>query len=317
MLRQHCLARSASAIPLPAGALTSSCGTGMAGLGGARCEDRYASPCLHRSMVAGELASPSTCRCIAAARRHDVMVTDQSAGNWKESVSLDVKRAFPFGLYGRSRPGRTASSTAVPCVLLTRKRSQVQTLSRPPLFSLVKDLSAPSGQRSSRTAAALRPQAAPHRTKWALRSWTARDHHEPTDHSAWSPPPGPGPSQAPRRRPPRTPAGPVSTCSSQAPPPPGRHPARRPGGAEPGSGQAAALGYGRPSCEPRTANVAPSLPVRPDAGRRPRRPRTTAARRPAAPQPRGGSPHRATPGPSATRTARQRRGQRRPVRPDT
>ena len=43
------------------------------------------------------------------------------------------KREFPFGLYGRSRPGRTAPSTAVPHRLLTRKRSQVQTLSRPPL----------------------------------------------------------------------------------------------------------------------------------------------------------------------------------------
>jgi hypothetical protein len=32
----------------------------------------------------------------------------------KESVSLDVKRAFPFRVYGRGRPGRTASSTAVP-----------------------------------------------------------------------------------------------------------------------------------------------------------------------------------------------------------
>jgi hypothetical protein len=49
------------------------------------------------------------------------------------------------------------------------------------------------------------------------------------------------------------------------------------------AGQAAALGYGQPSCEPGTANAAPSLPVRPDAGRRPRRPRTTGARRPAAP----------------------------------
>jgi hypothetical protein len=37
-----------------------------------------------------------------------------------------------YGTYGRGRPGRTASSTAVPGVLLTRKRSQVQTLSRPP-----------------------------------------------------------------------------------------------------------------------------------------------------------------------------------------
>ena len=49
----------------------------------------------------------------------------------KESVSLDVKRAFPFRLYGRRRPGRTAPSTAVPCVLLTRKRTEVQLLPRP------------------------------------------------------------------------------------------------------------------------------------------------------------------------------------------
>src|SRR5918996_2555040 len=53
-------------------------------------------------------------------------------GVGEKSVQLDVKRAFPFDLYGRARPGRTASSTAVPGVLLTRKRSQVQTLSRPP-----------------------------------------------------------------------------------------------------------------------------------------------------------------------------------------
>jgi hypothetical protein len=50
----------------------------------------------------------------------------------KESVSLNVKRAFPFGIDGRSRPGRTAPSTAVPCVLLTRKRTEVQLLPRPP-----------------------------------------------------------------------------------------------------------------------------------------------------------------------------------------
>ena len=34
----------------------------------------------------------------------------------KESVSLDVKTAFPFRLYGWNRTGETASSTAVPCV---------------------------------------------------------------------------------------------------------------------------------------------------------------------------------------------------------
>jgi hypothetical protein len=44
----------------------------------------------------------------------------------KESVSLDAKRAFPYRIYGSARPGRTAGSTAVPSVLLTRKGSQVQ-----------------------------------------------------------------------------------------------------------------------------------------------------------------------------------------------
>src|SRR4029450_2039114 len=32
----------------------------------------------------------------------------------KESVCLDVKRAFPLRVYGRRRPGRMAPSTAVP-----------------------------------------------------------------------------------------------------------------------------------------------------------------------------------------------------------
>jgi hypothetical protein len=84
------------------------------------------------------------------------------------------------------------------------------------------------------------------------------------------------------------PAGPVSTCSSHAPPPPGPAARRRRAGKP---AKPADPGYGRPSCEPRTANVAPSLPVRSDAGRRPRRrPRTTAARRPAAPD-RGAAHH--------------------------
>jgi hypothetical protein len=39
----------------------------------------------------------------------------------------------------------------------------------------------------------LRPQAAPHRTEWTLRSRTPPDHRQPNDHPAWSPPPGPGP----------------------------------------------------------------------------------------------------------------------------
>jgi hypothetical protein len=72
----------------------------------------------------------------------------------------------------------------------------------------------------------------------------------------------------------------------------------------------------RPSCEPPTANAAPSLPVRPDAGRRPPR----GPRRHVEPiAPNGdGPPHRAIPGSSPVRTARlQSRGHRRPVRPDT
>jgi hypothetical protein len=81
------------------------------------------------------------------------------------------------------------------------------------------------------------------------------------------------------------------------------------------AGQAAALGSDQPLCEPGTANTAPSLPVRPSAGRRPRRPQTTGARRPAAPG-RGGPPHRATPGSSADRAAAAPRTPER-VRPDT
>jgi hypothetical protein len=64
-------------------------------------------------------------------------------------------------VYGRQRPARMAASTAVPCVLLTRKGSQVQTLSRPLPLWLVRAMSGPGGQHSSRAAAALRPQSAP------------------------------------------------------------------------------------------------------------------------------------------------------------
>jgi hypothetical protein len=49
----------------------------------------------------------------------------------EESVSLYAKRAFPYGTYGQTRPGRMAVSTAVPSVLLTRKRTEVQLLPRP------------------------------------------------------------------------------------------------------------------------------------------------------------------------------------------
>jgi hypothetical protein len=42
-----------------------------------------------------------TVGCIAAARARDVVGDRASAVGWKESVSLDVKRAFPLRVYGR------------------------------------------------------------------------------------------------------------------------------------------------------------------------------------------------------------------------
>jgi hypothetical protein len=235
---------------------------------------------------------------VAGERRQEVV---------KESVSLDVKRAFPFRLYGRRRPGRTAASTAVPGVLLTRKRSQVQTLSRPPRFSLVKDLSAPSGQRSSCAAAALRPQAAPHRSGWAVRSWTTWAKPSPNDHAGWSPPPGPGPwsTTTPMTCPGR-PAGAGEHLLHPALP---HHPAGTPPWTSARVGpaarrrrsrdatQAAALGEGRPSCEP--ARPTPHHPLPSGRCRQATTPpadhggtSTHCA------QPEGGPPHRATPGPA-------------------
>jgi hypothetical protein len=41
-------------------------------------------------------------------------------------------RAHNFAPYGRRRPAETACSTAVPCILLIRMRSQVQVLAGPP-----------------------------------------------------------------------------------------------------------------------------------------------------------------------------------------
>jgi hypothetical protein len=73
------------------------------------------------------------------------------------------------------------------------------------------------------------------------------------------------------------------------------------------AGQAAALGYVNPRASQARPTPHHPLPVRTDAGRRPRRPRTTGACRPAAPG-RGGPPHRATPGSSARTGRRQRRG---------
>ena len=50
----------------------------------------------------------------------------------KRALLLHVKRALNCSPYGRTRPGRTALRTAVPRCLLTRKRTEVQLLPRPP-----------------------------------------------------------------------------------------------------------------------------------------------------------------------------------------
>ena len=166
--------------------------------------------------------------------------------------------------------GKRRSAQRFPGGLLTRKGSQVQTLSRPPLFSLVKDLSAPRGQRSLRAAAAPRPQSAPPPNRVGPPELDATGPPSANDHAAWSPPLGPGPlvSTTPASCPGR-PAGPVSTCS--VPCSPASRPASWPwtsarvgrwgqGGAAAGTpAKRRPWARGRPSCEPATATAAPSL----------------------------------------------------------
>src|SRR5215216_5318151 len=94
-----------------------------------------------------------------------------------------------------------ASSTAVPCVLLTRKGSQVQTLSRPPPLWLVRALSGPGRQPSSRAAAALLPRSAPRRTGWALRDRRHRTITSPTTTERGHHPLCPAHGRAPCRQP--------------------------------------------------------------------------------------------------------------------
>jgi len=50
----------------------------------------------------------------------------------KRAFPLTSRERFPCACTVGGDLGETGSSTAVPCVLLTRKGSQVQTLSRPP-----------------------------------------------------------------------------------------------------------------------------------------------------------------------------------------
>ena len=60
------------------------------------------------------LTSRPCCRCISTARPRDVLACDHRQDVAKRAFPLDVKRAFPFRVYGRRRPGRTAPRTAVP-----------------------------------------------------------------------------------------------------------------------------------------------------------------------------------------------------------
>jgi hypothetical protein len=200
---------------------------------------------------------------------------------------------------------------------LTRKRSQVQTLSRPPRFSLVKDPSAPSRPRSSRAAAALRPQAAPPPNPVALPSRTTRDHHEPNDHAAWSPPLGQAHGRAPATCPgwpagagehllrPMLPGHPAGTLALDQRPRSGPAAKRRPWApVNPHASQPRPTPHHPPSRQARCRQA--TTPPADHGGT------STRCARPSGP------PHRATPGSSAARTARrQRRGHRRPVRPDT
>jgi hypothetical protein len=244
----------------------------------------------------------------------------------KRAFTWTSRERFPSGLRSE-RPGRTAPSTAVPGGLLTRKRSQVQTLSRPPLFSLVKDLSAPSGQHSLHTAAALRPQAAPPPNRVGPPELDATGPPSPNDHAAWSPALGPSPWSGTTSATAKTPCGGTGEHLLRPMlPATGRHPG--PGLAPPGPPSQGGAAAGTPAKRRpwlRSTLVAaghgqpphhrfPSGPMQAGdhAARGPRR-----HVEPAAPS-RGGPPHRATPGSSAARTARrQRRGHQRPVRPDT
>src|SRR6266516_2778782 len=47
-------------------------------------------------------------------------------------MSLESANFFNFGTYGRARPAERAVRTAVPCILLIRKRSEDQVLAGPP-----------------------------------------------------------------------------------------------------------------------------------------------------------------------------------------
>jgi hypothetical protein len=134
----------------------------------------------------------------------------------------------------------------------------------------------------------------------------------PNDHAGWSPPPGPSPWSAPRRRPAQDALRrPVSTCSipgsptTRPAPRPGPAPvsARRPGRAPAGTpAKQPALGYGHPPASQHgQRRTIPSRPARCRQATTPAADHGDTSTHCA--QPEGGPPHRATPGPA-------RRGQR-------
>ena len=160
--------------------------------------------------------------------------------------------------------------------MLTRKRSQVQTLSRPPLFSLsarcqrladsAPRLPRPRCGRSLLPVEPDAPSSAGRHGTNPSATTTERGHHLPVQ------PHG----RASAGNLPCTPCGDLGApAPSRAPPPTDRHLARdqlpwsarrRARRRSRYACQAAAQVWRRPSCEPRTANVRPSFLARPDSG---------------------------------------------------
>jgi hypothetical protein len=172
--------------------------------------------------------------------------------------------SVPFsnlGVYGQTRPGKTAFRTAVPCTLLIRMRSQVQVLAGPP--AIVAGQSA-VGSKPGTLAGCLG------------RAGAAR----PSPPARPSAPPGPS----------TRPAGATTATHRDRAPIPRTavtRPVRQPHAAASSRAHSAAAGDGRSACRPglpgRPASSAAAARTRPGPGPPPtaRRPWVTAAASPA------------------------------------
>jgi hypothetical protein len=78
------------------------------------------------------LASLPTCRCIGAARRRDAMAIERRQEVVKRAFNWTPRERFPSASTVRRDLRERRRAQRFPGFLLTRKRSQVQTLSRPP-----------------------------------------------------------------------------------------------------------------------------------------------------------------------------------------